>query len=357
MTGKQRAIVLVSLLISAVFLVLAFRALNPAEVLKAVQGANPLLLLFACGWYFTAVAAIAQRWSFLLRGMKRLTLRDSFPLVAIGYMGNNLYPLRTGEIVRLLLLQRNHRIPMARAAVIVIIERAFDGLVMLTFILLALTVLDINSPVIERIAQVAAPLFVIALAVFLALAARPNVLYRLVETVSRILPGKLRTIVMHLTGEVVAGLQSLRSPRDLFSAVVFSYLCWALEASVYWLVMQAFNLNTDYLTALLVMSVVNLAGLIPASPGQVGVFEFFVVATLGLVGIGEATALAYALTVHVVIWLPVTLVGFALLVRHGLSWNTLAAARVQAAAQAEGDELDIRQQAAQTAFEERAIIN
>lgn len=360
MTRNQRLIVLVGLLISAFFLVLAFGALNPADVWQAVRAANPLLLGLAAVWYFAAVAVISQRWGFLLRGVKRLSLRETFPLVAIGYMGNNVYPLRTGEILRLLLLQRNHRVPMARAAVIVIVERAFDGLVMLTFILLALTVLEVNSPLIERIAQFTAPLFAIALVTFFALAARPEVLRRLAETVSRLLPGRLRGLVMHLSDEVVAGLQSLRSPRDLFNAVVFSYASWAIEASVYWLVMRAFNLNTDYTSALLVVGAVNLAGLIPASPGQVGVFEFFVVAALGLVGISETVAFAYAITVHVVIWLPVTVVGFIFLVRQGLSWNALAAARAEALAAAHSDDADDAEtihQAAQAALEERAAVN
>lgn len=68
---------------------------------------------------------------------------------------------------------------------------------------------------------------------------------------------------------------------------------------------------------LLTVGVVNLAGLIPASPGQIGVFEFFVSLVLIAVAVPDTVAHAYALVVHVVIWLPVTLVGFFFLVRQG----------------------------------------
>ncbi len=44
----------------------------------------------------------------------------------------------------------------------------------------------------------------------------------------------------------------------------------------------------------LVVGVVNLAGLIPASPGQLGVYEFFASTVVIAVGIGEVQALAYA---------------------------------------------------------------
>jgi uncharacterized membrane protein YbhN (UPF0104 family) len=100
-----------------------------------------------------------------------------------------------------------------------------------------------------------------------------------------------------------------------------------LEASVYWLVSFAVNLQVDYATMLLVVGVVNLAGLLPASPGQLGVFEFFVIAVLTTVGIAEAQATAYALVIHLVIWLPVTLAGFFFLARYGLGWSALVSAR------------------------------
>jgi uncharacterized membrane protein YbhN (UPF0104 family) len=93
------------------------------------------------------------------------------------------------------------------------------------------------------------------------------------------------------------------------------------------LVALAFDLHLDFATLLLVVGAVNLAGLIPASPGQLGVFEFFVVVVLTSTGTPEPQATAYALVVHLVIWLPVTLVGFILLARYGLGWNALVRAR------------------------------
>lgn len=88
--------------------------------------------------------------------------------------------------------------------------------------------------------------------------------------------------------------------------------------------MWAFGLELGYPVALLVVGTVNLAGLIPASPGQVGVYEFFASAVLTAVGIAQNTALAYAIVVHIVIWLPVTLVGFFFLVQYGLGWRAIS---------------------------------
>jgi uncharacterized protein (TIRG00374 family) len=328
---KKWIIVAAGLLISAVFLFLAFRGLNPQEVWQNLSGVNPLLLAAAALWYFLGVALISLRWKFLLRAIQAVSLRIVMPLVCIGYMGNNVYPFRSGEVLRIFLLQRDTGIPIARAATTVIIERVFDGIVMLSFIFVALLFVDIGANTeIQRILTLATPVFVIAVIVFFILAARPAVLRQLVRLVTKPLPDKLKQIIHHLSEEIIHGLEGLRSPADLAGAVVSSYASWMVEASVYWLVAVAFQLEINYAVALLMVGVVNLAGLIPASPGQFGVYEFFVSLVLVTATAGripESRALAYALVIHMVIWLPVTLVGFGFLAREGLGWHSITHAR------------------------------
>lgn len=328
MTRNQRLLVVVGLAISAIFLAFAFRNLNPTLVLDVIGTTNPLPLLAGAVWYFTAVSVISLRWGFLLRSGKAVSFAQLFRLVCIGYMGNNVYPLRSGEVLRIFLLQLREGIPMARATMVVIIERIFDGLVMLTFIVVGLSVTNIASPEINTIVSVTAPLFGLALVIFFGLAAKPDWLASLAGLVTRFLPGGLRDKVNGLVKDVIDGLKSFRSPADLVGAVVTSYLSWMLEASVYWIVSFAFNLGIDYGTALVVVGVVNLAGLIPASPGQFGVYEFFVILVLRAAGVAEVPATAYAFTVHMVIWLPVTLLGFFFLIRQGLGgFGAIARAR------------------------------
>jgi uncharacterized protein (TIRG00374 family) len=141
--------------------------------------------------------------------------------------------------------------------------------------------------------------------------------------VSRFLPGKLHEIIDRLGEEIIGGLEGLRSPADLAGTVFASYASWSVQAILYWMVAFAFNLNVNLATMFLVVGVVNLAGLVPASPGQIGVFEFFTGLVLTAVGVNETQAHAYALVAHVVIWLPVTLLGFYFLVRQGLGWNAI----------------------------------
>ncbi len=324
MTRNQRLIVIIGLAISAVFLGIAFYGLNPATVWDTIRQAKPLPLLIAVFWYFTGVAVISLRWQALLRATKLVPFGKLFRLVTIAYMGNNVYPLRSGEMLRIVLLQRGQGVPIASGGTVVVTERIFDGIVMLTFVLFGLATLNVTSPELRTVAMISAPIFIIALVIFFGLALQPNILRRLIALISRILPGKLGELVLKLGEEVIDGLEGLRSPGDLVKTVIFSYASWMLEASTYWIVSFAFNLNVSYSVMLLVVGVVNLAGLIPASPGQFGVYEYFVSLALGAVGIAKTEATAFALTVHLVIWLPVTLVGFYFLIRRGLGLDAVA---------------------------------
>jgi uncharacterized protein (TIRG00374 family) len=314
-------------LISLIFLWLAFRNLRPEQVWENIRQADPLLLAVAALWYFAGVTVISLRWKFLLNAMRRIPLRELFPLVCIGYAGNNIYPFRSGELLRILLLQRNHNLPFARGTTTVIVERVFDGLVMLTFVVVALIFSDVTSPEVRTVGSVAAPIFLTALLVFFVLAARPDLLRRLYGLVSRLFPERLRTILSGLVEDVISGLEGLRSPVDLAGTIFCSYLSWALEASVYWIVSKAFGLDLGYLTMLLVVGVVNLAGLIPASPGQFGVFETFASAVMMGAGVEQVQAVAFALTVHMVIWLPVTLLGLFFLLQQGLNFSSITRAQ------------------------------
>jgi hypothetical protein len=55
----------------------------------------------------------------------------------------------------------------------------------------------------------------------------------------------------------------------------------------------------------------------------VGVYEYFAVLTLGALGIEKTQATAFTLAIHLIIWLPVTLLGFYFLVRRGLGFGAV----------------------------------
>lgn len=327
MTGRQRLLVIIGLLISAVFLILAFRDLQPLEVLKYVQSANLLLLLVGVVGYFAGIAMITLRWQFLLRASSKVPFQSLFQLVCIGYMGNNVYPLRGGEVLRVLLLGREHHISAVRATTVIVAERVLDGIVLLTFVVVALLTLNVASPELRSVAQFTAPVFLAGSAAFFILELNPNISRAILKWFADKMPEAIGKLVLRLGEDVIDGLSGLRTPVDLIGTVVTSYATWMLKALMFLIVAHAFSLGIDYSGALLVTGVVNLVGLIPASPGQFGVFETFTQIVLVSLGIQAEPATAYAFVMHIlVVWLPVTILGFIFLARKGLGLGTVAQA-------------------------------
>ncbi len=327
-TNRKGLAFLVGMLVSALFCYLAFRGLQPQQMLDSLGSIDLILLPVAMLTYSLAMVVIALRWQFLLRAVKLVPLAALSQLVAIGYMGNNVYPLRAGDGLRIVLLRRNHQVPLLRVTTIVVLERAFDGCVMIAFTIIGLLFIDLQSPEVAAIVRLAAPIFTLAMLVALFLAAKPNLLRALVTWLARQLPGRPGESLQRISEDVIAGLEGLRNPLHLLGAVISSFLTWGIEAGVYWLVMQAFTLELDnaYAVALLICGAINLAGVIPASPGQVGVNEFVTVAILSALNLPAATAGAYAIVAHIMIWLPGVTGGLFFLLRQGLGWADIGRA-------------------------------
>jgi uncharacterized protein (TIRG00374 family) len=327
MSNKQKLFVVIGLVISAVFLWLAFRNLDPLSVLQAMGNANLLWIAVSVLIFLASVYVIAWRWQFLINPIKPVSFNALNELVWIGYMGNNVYPFRAGEALRAYLLQSNHGIPFVKGVTTILVERIFDGLVLVLFVLVSLAQTDIVNPDLRRLVDVALPLFIVATLIFLGLALMPNILRRFIALVAGILPQKIGELVIKLGEDFISGLSGLRSPLPLLGMSFASVLTWGLQGLCYWAVAKAFGVETTYFVMLLAVGAANLAGLIPASPGQIGVFEFFASSVLIASGTAdESLALTIALT-HIVVWLPMTLAGFVLLARRGLGWSDLTRVR------------------------------
>lgn len=318
---RQRLAVGLGLVISAIFLILAFQGLQPQAFLEALTSVDMPLLLVAASLYVVPVVLIGWRWQFLLNAVQRLSVGLLTRVVAIGYMGNNVYPLRAGEVLRVYLLRRMENVPITGSATTILIERLFDGVVMLSFVGVGVLWGGIDSEEIRLVASIGTPVFVLGLLALMLIAQFPQIAHALLGLQARLLPSRIATPVQHFGEQILAGLESLRRPSDFLGVLFTSYASRLVEALIYWLVLFAMGIDLNFGVALLVMGVVNLAGLLPTSPGQIGVFEFFASRILIAYGIADDTALAYAIVVHIAIWLPVTLAGFFFLAQQGLSWR------------------------------------
>jgi uncharacterized protein (TIRG00374 family) len=315
-------------LISLVFIWLALRGLQLDQFWDAVQSANYWWLLPGIAVYFVAVWARAWRWHYLLHPIKDVPTRAMFPITAIGYMGNNIYPARAGEILRAVVLKKRQDVPVSASLATIIVERIFDGVVMLGFVfanlpeLARLTGSSGFVGNIEQLALIGTGVFVLALLFFLLAAMFPSVGIRFgTWLIERLLPARMKDKAKQLMHKFLDGLAALRSPMSIMMVFVTSVVIWLLETGKYWFVMHAFDFNVSFFALMLMNGIVNLATTIPSAPGYIGTFDAPGIAVLVAYGVDQATATGYTLVLHVALWLPITLLGAYFLTREGIHWS------------------------------------
>ncbi|BCX04986.1 MAG: TIGR00374 family protein [Candidatus Roseilinea sp.] len=328
----RRWLIWIGVAISIVFLFLALRGIHFDEFARALQRANPLWLLPGIAFYFLAVAVRAWRWSYLLRPLKAVSADRLFPVVVIGYMGNNIYPARIGELLRAYVLRRDEGVPIASSLATVLIERMMDGVVMVGFALIGLQFAPNVSARAGQGVTAALALFALASAAFFWMALAPARTNRLAEaTITRLVPNRFQAPLLGIAHRFVQGAQSLRSPRDLAAIFLGTVVVWLLETMKYVSVAWAFDLALPFGGLMLVNGLSNLFTIIPGAPGAVGTFDAGGMLGMRALGVEDSLAAAYVLTLHVALWLPVTLLGAFFMLREGLRWSDLRRAEEAAA--------------------------
>ena len=315
-------------LISILFIWLALRGLQLNEFWGAVKQANYIWLIPGIAVYFIGVWVRAWRWHYLLGPIKQIPTKTIFPIVTIGYMGNNVYPARAGEVLRAVILKRKEGVSVSASLATIIVERIFDGVVMLAFVFVnlpELARLTGSSGFVGNIQQVAVigtAVFLGALAVFLLAAMFPQMAMKIgLWVIYRFVPKRFQARVINLSNKFLDGLASLRSPFNSLMVFLTSVIIWLLETGKYWFVMHAFNFSISFFALMLMNGIVNLATTIPSAPGYIGTFDAPGIAVLTAYGVEHSVAAGYTLVLHVALWLPITLLGAYYLAREGIRWS------------------------------------
>ncbi|MBI5029461.1 MAG: flippase-like domain-containing protein [Chloroflexi bacterium] len=320
------------LVISLVLLVFVFYQTDPGKIVQSLQQAQYFYLIPGLALYFVGVAIRAVRWHFLLRSIKPIPNGNLFRTVVIGYMANDILPARMGEIVRAYILGAQENVSKASTLVTIVVERIFDGLTMLTFIVVASFLLHFADETVTARIRLVAVLFVVAILALAVFAGMPRRTERIAEFFLKRLPSaSLRERSTRIVHSLLEGLGVLRSPMDSITVFALSVLAWLFETAMYLVIAVGFNITLPFPVFLLACAFANLVTIAPSTPGYVGVFDAPVVYTLTLFGVDRDLATSYTLILHAALVLPVTLLGFYYLWRAGLSLSQMTRAQSETA--------------------------
>jgi len=330
----------VGLLVTLGLLAWALHGVSARDLVEGVRRANRWLMLATVALATLTFPIRTLRWRLILRdaGGGAYPLRPLWHATAIGFMANNLLPVRAGEFARAYVASRQLPVRFSTALASVGVERVFDGLMLVGLMTVAIASpafphrADIGRTSVSTITATAAAVFGVVLAVAVLVVHRPGPWLALLGRATHAaLPARVADRIARIADGLVAGLAVLKSPGRFLAVVAWSVVLWVVNAAAFAVCFRAFGLPVPAAGAFLLQGIIGFGVALPSSPGFVGVFEAATRVTLALYGIDATRALSYAVAYHVGTFLPVTLLGL-----YSLSQLRLRLAELSTAAATEG---------------------
>jgi glycosyltransferase 2 family protein len=312
----------IGLPVSAVFLWLAVRKTEPSAVWAALTDASIGRLAVAVCVMGVVYVLQSERWR-RIAGVAALSRRWYVETVVSGVAVNNVLPGRLGDIMRARWLSVDGKVAGGRAFATVIVDRAFDVAALVVLLFAGLTVAA-DTAWLWRIVIGGSVLLVAIGAVItfarIYTARRP-----------RARRGE-RGIARRLVRDTLEGLAEPLSAAKSVRLGVLSLCAWGAWAVSAWFVASAVDVRLSLLEVAFVAAVINLGVAIPSSPGFVGTYQWLAVSALAVFAVGREDALAFAILLQAVWYVPTTLVGGALVIRRAFTRRSTTAVRASRSA-------------------------
>jgi uncharacterized protein (TIRG00374 family) len=311
----NRRFALIQALVSLVALAAVVWWATKQESPHIPTGGDALAWVFAgIGLYVVATLVRAERWHQILEHTGVRTKRvDCYALTTVGYMGNNVLPARAGEALRVVLMSARCDARKRTLISSIVAERVLDVVALLTIFIV--TVYGILST--AEVLPTDRPLLVTAIGVLLLLAAaaaiwvlRKHHFFERVRDWLRPLADSPRALVSRWGLVLLAG----------------TFLLWTVEASVYWTVARAIDMDISISGALYLVALTNFVAALPAAPGSIGTFDAAVAWGAQRLGASGSVALSYVILIRFVLYVPITIVGLVVLVTRYGGWSRLRSA-------------------------------
>jgi glycosyltransferase 2 family protein len=329
---------------------------NPREFLHAFQTVRLIYLAPIIAAYLAIMVLRAVRWRYILNHCGHVGYGNTLAAIFVCYMGNNIFPLRAGELMRVFMLGRSEpSVSYSTTLATVVVERLFDFLTVLLSLAAVLMVIKFPAgglPVTigaqtydlaAKIRGLGIGTLVMVLVLFgflillnartawvMGIAGRVlgyflGAYERTGETgaLKRLLkdrPRAGRDALMAALERFASGLPVMGRPRALLALLLMSIVIWCVNLVPVWVSGLAFaeigSINLIGCGFLLVVGAA--AASIPGPPGFFGVFHafnqmglIFVMNRLAGGHVSDEAALSFAIVVHGCYYFPAIIAGAA----------------------------------------------
>ncbi len=304
------------------FLWLALQKVDFKQIPTILSGLRYHFVIFMCLSLTCEHLVRAWRWQLIL-SHRPLSLKYSYFGLVLGYLFNNLLPARAGEFLRAFYLKKKNIAPAGEAFGSVVIERFLDGIVIVSLIIMSMLQFT-ATPLIRKASFSAIVFYFVVLVAIVFMQFQRRLFERFTDRMIDLLPETPANLVRRARDSFINGLSMISRPAVFFKAVLLSFAGWALSLLTLWLCLQMFNLKVGATEAVLLISVLSVGAMIPASPGMIGVYEFCCVLVLnGMLKHSPEQAATFGLISHSIGYFYVLTAGLIILTIENLKFAEL----------------------------------
>lgn len=276
------------------------------------------------GMGFDVLSYVAQsiRWKFLLTPFGKVRTTTAIRAVFAGLFANLIFPLRPGELLRSYLISNSENISIGRVLGSVGVERLIDLVIATAALGIASLFVELD-PRLRRAADILGVVSLVLVAIIVML-----ILYLEIKLGKN---PELSTGRHHLPGRLMGalvGLHAMGTAPSFYLAVLGSIGLPACQVFGLWAMMRSYGLEANghplsFMAALVVLLVINLGVSLPNAPANLGAYQFFCALGVKIFGVENDTATAFSFFAFLGLNLPFVFLGFAALVRSGISLRTM----------------------------------
>lgn len=307
---------LIGLLISVLGLYLGFRKFDSRAFVGSLQGSNLILFFLAMLILVFTIFLRAWRWKYLVLPLKKMPLKDLFAAEMICYFGNNVFPLRMGELLRSYSLSKMSGISAVSIFGTVVMERILDLLVFAVILILSMIFLP-KMPVWVKYGGIGASIIIVIFGMLLYISSLEKGFLK--SYLKRNFKIFSVTKVTNLLGQFIKGLFALKSTPHLGLIAVQSAIIWILCIFVTWVIGASFNMYFSIENLLLIFFITSAIISIPSSPGYIGTYHAGAIGILLFIGLDLSLSQAIAVVLHAVGFLSLTLIGLIYFIKYHVS--------------------------------------
>lgn len=304
------------------FLWLALRKIDLQTMLGVFATINPTYLLLYLFSYTVELLTRTHRWM-EIQPRKEMNFKYSFFGVVLGYFFNNVLPARAGDLFRPYYFAKKQLAASGETLGAVVLERFFDGVMLLGMILISFQQFPHNE-LLQKAGIVAGIFYFIILVGILLAILKRETYEKIIKFCLKFLPNKINSFFLNISMKFADGLNTIKDFKRLTMILVSSAFCWLSSVTSMWICFKAFGFEGNFITASFVITILSLSSLIPASPGNLGVYEYFCILLISnILGHTKEEGAAFSMVMHGLSYLYILAAGIIIIFIEGIKINDI----------------------------------